>query len=644
MKKNVASQVIGTQIITASDGSAFSGSVSVYITKDGGSQTIGSIGSGAATSKGNGYYEYSPAQAETNANFIAFTFIGTGAIASTICGYTDFPQTADVAAGVTVSTLPAIPNNWITTAGITDGALTAAKFANDTTVKAQLTGTAVGAGATTITLDGNAVGVANYYDGSTIQIISGTGAGQARVITGYTLGKVATLSDGWATQPVAGSVYTIHPLGDVEVSVNNDKTGYGLSGMQTFNNTGTWTGNITGSVGSVTGAVGGSVASVVAGVTLAPSQHVIVDSGSVTVSDKTGFSLSQSFPANFSSLGISLAGKINGVVLTDTATMLTNAPTVPSAVAIRQEIDTNSMQLANIKAKTDNLPLTPAGTGDPMILTGAYDAAKSAASAASVAAIPTSPLLAANYIAPDNAGITAIQSTLTAIEGAGFDGLTDSLQQIRDNLGSGGSIDAAGIRSAIGLATANLDTQLAALPAEIETAVLDSLQADHQTLGTIGASIKAGGNAGDPWAATDADLALYPQSSAGWTIHRFNIGQPDAPLTVIPGLPPEDIVCRVYGMLKTPGNALAVGASVTFELIMQDPIHSNAIIVGRVVEATTDSSGRLSINGHPYVDLERNDKMIPATSHWTITSLQIGWDGCEFTLTDGLLDLASLIP
>jgi hypothetical protein len=43
---------------------------------------------------------------------------------------------------------------------------------------------------------------------------------------------------------------------------------------------------------------------------------------------------------------------------------LTNAPTVPSAASIRAEIDSNSTQLAAIKAKTDNLPASPAATGD----------------------------------------------------------------------------------------------------------------------------------------------------------------------------------------------------------------------------------------------------------------------------------------
>jgi len=45
-------------------------------------------------------------------------------------------------------------------------------------------------------------------------------------------------------------------------------------------------------------------------------------------------------------------------------TTLTNAPSVPSAASIRAEIDSNSTQLAAIKTKTDNLPASPAATGD----------------------------------------------------------------------------------------------------------------------------------------------------------------------------------------------------------------------------------------------------------------------------------------
>lgn len=94
MKKNVASQVIGAQMVSASDGSAFTGTVTVYVTRAG-AQLIGTVGSGVCTHEGNGFHSYAPAQAETNSDHIAFTFIGTGAVPATIQVYTAFPQTGD---------------------------------------------------------------------------------------------------------------------------------------------------------------------------------------------------------------------------------------------------------------------------------------------------------------------------------------------------------------------------------------------------------------------------------------------------------------------------------------------------------------------------------------------------------------------
>lgn len=84
MKRNVASQNIGAQMVSATDGSAFTGTVTAYITGDGGTQNIGSVASGVCTHKGNGYQVYAPSQAETNFNLIAFTFIGSGAVPATV--------------------------------------------------------------------------------------------------------------------------------------------------------------------------------------------------------------------------------------------------------------------------------------------------------------------------------------------------------------------------------------------------------------------------------------------------------------------------------------------------------------------------------------------------------------------------------
>lgn len=126
MKKNVAGQKIGIQMNSATDGSAFTGTTTVYVTGDAGTQAIGSVGSGICTHEGNGYHTYAPAQAETNYDLVAFTFIGTGAIPSTVQIYTNFPQTVDLSTGITAGTittvtnltnLPTIPANWLTAAG-----------------------------------------------------------------------------------------------------------------------------------------------------------------------------------------------------------------------------------------------------------------------------------------------------------------------------------------------------------------------------------------------------------------------------------------------------------------------------------------------------------------------------------------------
>lgn len=104
MRKNVASQKVGAQLVSATDGSAFTGSVTVYVTGDAGTQAAGSVGSGACTHEGNGYHTYAPAQAETNYDLIAFTFTGTGAVPVTLQVYT-LPTTGVLAPTVADRTL-----------------------------------------------------------------------------------------------------------------------------------------------------------------------------------------------------------------------------------------------------------------------------------------------------------------------------------------------------------------------------------------------------------------------------------------------------------------------------------------------------------------------------------------------------------
>ncbi len=71
MIANQDGQSIGGQLIDALTGAAFTGSVSVYITKDAGVQALGTVGGGICTAEGNGYYSYRPSADETNGQLIA---------------------------------------------------------------------------------------------------------------------------------------------------------------------------------------------------------------------------------------------------------------------------------------------------------------------------------------------------------------------------------------------------------------------------------------------------------------------------------------------------------------------------------------------------------------------------------------------
>jgi hypothetical protein len=76
------------------------------------------------------------------------------------------------------------------------------------------TGLAADAGASTITLNASAPATADTFVGHTVFISAGTGVGQARIITGYTAERVATVSPAWSVQPVgSASIYLILPVG-----------------------------------------------------------------------------------------------------------------------------------------------------------------------------------------------------------------------------------------------------------------------------------------------------------------------------------------------------------------------------------------------------------------------------------------------
>lgn len=84
----------------------------------------------------------------------------------------------------------------------------------------------------TFTLDSGAVATGDYYIGDRLQITEGTGAGQSRLIVGYTSGRVATLDSDYTTNPDTSSLYEIDAA-DVHVSVSDADLAEGFVAVYT---------------------------------------------------------------------------------------------------------------------------------------------------------------------------------------------------------------------------------------------------------------------------------------------------------------------------------------------------------------------------------------------------------------------------
>ena len=208
MKKNVSGQKIGAQMITASDGSAFTGSVTVYVTGDAGTQAAGSVGAGACTHEGEGYHTYAPAQAETNYDLVAFTFKGTGAINSTVQVFTSFPQTGDSYAEVTSGAYGlAVIEAQTDDIGAAGAGLTAVA-SSVLAAFVVASGTSDAGGSTTTMVDSARTEAdTDYWKGNYIRFTSGAVAGQSRRITGFNT-TTDTISFSPATTQAIGAGIT----------------------------------------------------------------------------------------------------------------------------------------------------------------------------------------------------------------------------------------------------------------------------------------------------------------------------------------------------------------------------------------------------------------------------------------------------
>jgi hypothetical protein len=88
-----------------------------------------------------------------------------------------------------------------------------------------------------------------------------------------------------------------------------------------------------------------------------------------------------------------------------------------------------------------------------------------------------------------------------------------------DNTTGTATLTAADVRAALGMASANLDTQLAAIPTAVTNAnaVWDELMSNHTTSGTYGGRIVRATNA-------NTELQINAQNHAAANVHQFQTG------------------------------------------------------------------------------------------------------------------------
>lgn len=215
--KNTASQNITFALISATTGLGVpaatlatlkSGS---FVTKDNGSQAATG---GTYTEAGNGQYNYSPTQAETNATDVGFIFIYTGCIPVNADFHTDLALSVQVPTAITGDPYAQL-NTLIGHAFIYDSnnlpEVAVKEFIDQAGIPSNLPFavragvTQAGSTSTTIVLASSASGGTGNYVGQLVQIDNAV-----RTIVAYNGStKTATVDRAWAFTPGTGVNYTI---------------------------------------------------------------------------------------------------------------------------------------------------------------------------------------------------------------------------------------------------------------------------------------------------------------------------------------------------------------------------------------------------------------------------------------------------
>jgi hypothetical protein len=204
-------------VVQISDGAVQGSGVSIAVIPQGGASGAG----GGTTAYDNGITLYTPTQAETNyASFIVIAY-KTGCIPVSVTVVTSKSATTGYAGLDWGQVL-----NPTTTVGLTGTTIATTQKVDVETIKTQAV--TASAGVTFPT-----------------SIASPTNITAGTITTVTNLTNAPTAGDFTATMKASLNAAT------PAVTVS-DKTGFSLAGTQTFNNTGTWTGNIVGTLSTVT--------------------------------------------------------------------------------------------------------------------------------------------------------------------------------------------------------------------------------------------------------------------------------------------------------------------------------------------------------------------------------------------------------
>jgi hypothetical protein len=315
-------------------------------------------------------------------------------------------------------------------------------------------GTAQGGGTASITLAAGASSTDGTYDPAIVRISGGTGVGQARLIIQYVGStRVASVDRDWRVTPDNTSEY------EIVASQNLISTNEGL-------------------------AQGGGASTITLNASASATDNVYVGQ---TVALRTGTGQDQS----------RIITAYNGT--TKVATVATAWETNPAAGTGYILWPLGRSRVASVESAA----ITAIQSG--------------LASQTSVDDLPTNAELATALGTADDAVLSALTTVDTVVDAIKVvtDQLADTLEDdggtyrftanaLEEAPAGGSGLDAAGVRAAIGLASANLDTQLDALPtnAELSTALAS---ADDAVLAAIDAL---------PTATENADALLNRDMSA----------------------------------------------------------------------------------------------------------------------------------